>query len=112
MYEQFKDQFITALSVTFSTEDLRTIGNCLDTVANNYDISKKETDVVVYEQEIPETVEIYKKKKKIAGLSETSLYLYLMVLKDFFYTVRKQIEKSTFPVETCDRKMLTSFILP
>ena len=95
MYEQFKDQFITALSANFSTEDLLTIGSCLDTVANNYDISKKETAVVAYEQEIPETVEIYIVTKKIAGLSETSLYLYLMVLKDFFYTVRKQPEKVT-----------------
>ena len=58
-------------------------------------LQKKETAVVAYEQEIPETVEIYIVTKKIAGLSETSLYLYLMVLKDFFYTVRKQPEKVT-----------------
>ena len=84
MYEQFKDQFITALSGRFSTEELRTIGDCLDIVANNYDISKKETELVVFEREIPETVEIYLVSKKIAGLSENSLYLYLIVLKDFF----------------------------
>ena len=33
--------------------------------------------------------------KKISGLSEKSLYLYLMVLKDFFYTVRKKPEEVT-----------------
>lgn len=95
MYEQFKDQFITALSRSFSTEELRTIGDYLDVAAKNYEISKKETNLVVYEQEIPETVEFYIVSKKIAGLSEKSLYLYLMVLKDFFYTVMKQPEKVT-----------------
>ena len=95
MYEQFKDQFITALSGSFSTEELRTIGNYLDIAAQNYTISKKETDLVVYEQEIPKTVEIYMVSKKISGLSEKSLYLYLMVLKDFFRTIQKQPEKVT-----------------
>lgn len=95
MYEQFKDKFITALSGSFSAEELRTIGDYLDITANNYDISKKETNLVVYEQEIPETVEIYIVSKKISGLSEKSLYLYLMVLKDFFHTIQKQPEKVT-----------------
>ena len=95
MYEQFKDQFITALSGSFSTEELRTIGNYLDIAAQNYTISKKETDLVVYEQKIPKTVEIYMVSKKISGLSEKSLYLYLMVLKDFFRTIQKQPEKVT-----------------
>lgn len=95
MYEQFKDQFITSLAGLFSTEELRKIGKCLDITANKYDISKKNTDLVVYEREIPETVEIFIVSKKIAGLSEKSLYLYHIVLKDFFYTVRKQPEKVT-----------------
>ena len=95
MYEQFKDQFIKALSADFSTDELRTIGNYLDIAANNYEISKKETGLVVYEQGIPETVEIFVVSKKISGLSEKSLYLYLMVLKDFFYTVRKKPEEVT-----------------
>lgn len=95
MYEQFKDQFITSLSINFSAEELRTIGSHLDIIAKDYDISKKETSVVVYEQEIPETVKIYIVSKKISGLSEKTLSLYLMVLKDFFHTIQKQPEKVT-----------------
>ena len=95
MYEQFKDQFIAAISGSFSTEELRTIGNYMDIVANNYEISKKETDLVVYEQDVPETVKIYIVSKKISGLSEKSLYLYQMILKDFFHTIRKHPETVT-----------------
>ncbi|MCI7322377.1 MAG: tyrosine-type recombinase/integrase, partial [Lachnospiraceae bacterium] len=50
---------------------------------------------IPYGSDIPETVEIYIVAKKISGLSEKTLYLYLMVLKDFFHTVCKKPEKVT-----------------
>ena len=95
MYEQFKDKFLTELSVRFSAEELRTIGYCLDVAAKDFDFSKKETELVVYGQQIPETVEIYVVSKKIAGLSEKTLYLYTTVLKDFFQSVMKRPEDVT-----------------
>ena len=95
MYEQFKYQFITAISMKFSTEELRIIGEHMDAVAIDYDISKKETGLVVYQHPIPKTVEIYIVSKKIEGLSDKTLYLYKIVLEDFFQTVMKDPENIT-----------------
>ena len=95
MYEQFKNQFIVSLSNRFSVDDLRIIGSCLDVVSAGYDISKKETSLTIYSQPIPKTVEIYIVSKKISGLSEKSLYLYKIVLEDFFRTLQKDPEKIT-----------------
>ena len=93
MYEQFKNQFISSLSSKFSADELQAISICLDMAAKDYDIKRKETQIVVYGQEIPETVEYFIVAKKIEGLSEKSLYLYLRILRDFFQTIRKPPEK-------------------
>lgn len=95
MYEKFKDQFLAALSNHFKTEELQIIGTCLDMAAADYTISKKETSIVPYSQIIPKTVEIYIVSKKISGLSDKTLYLYKIVLEDFFRTVQKDPEKVT-----------------
>lgn len=92
MYEQFKNEFITALSKSFSAKELILIEQQLDIISYNYDISKKETSIVVYQHPIPKTVEIYIVSKKIAGLSDKSLYLYKLVLEDFFSTLQKDPE--------------------
>ena len=93
MYEQFKHLIMAELSKDFNVDQLRKISECLDLAAKNFDVVKKETQIVPYGQEIPKTVEIYIASKKIEGLSEKSLYLYLIVLKDFFRFVAKPPEK-------------------
>lgn len=92
MYEQFKNQFIASLSETFSTDELITIGQKLDIIMIDYDISKKETNLIVYNQIIPKTIETYIVTKSIVGLSDKTLYLYKIVLEDFFITVQKYPE--------------------
>lgn len=93
MYEQFKHLIMAELSKDFDVDQLRKISECLDLAAKNVDVVKKETQIVPYGQEIPKAVEIYIASKKIEGLSEKSLYLYLIVLKDFFRFVAKPPEK-------------------
>lgn len=93
MYEQFKHLIIAELSKNFSVDQLRKISECLDLAAKNFDVVKKETQIVPYGQETPKAVEIYIASKKIEGLSEKSLYLYLIVLKDFFRFAAKPPEK-------------------
>lgn len=93
MYEQFKHLIMAELSKDFDVDQLRKISECLDLAAKNFDVVKKETQIVPYGQEIPKAVEIYIASKKIEGLSEKSLYLYLIVLKDFFRFVAKPLEK-------------------
>lgn len=93
MYEQFKHLIMAELLKDFDVDQLRKISECLDLAAKNFDVVKKETQIVPYGQEIPKAVEIYIASKKIEGLSEKSLYLYLIVLKDFFRFVAKPPEK-------------------
>ena len=56
MYEQFKHQFAVAIAANFPQEDVETILKKLDVVAYNYDVTKKETAVAVYNSELPEMV--------------------------------------------------------
>lgn len=93
MYEQFKHLIMAELSKDFNVDQLRKISECLDLATKNFDVVKKETQIIPYGQEIPKTVEICIASKKIEGLSEKSLYLYLIVLKDFFWFLSKPPEK-------------------
>ena len=76
MYEQFKNQFALTLSATYSKDDIEVILRKLDMVSYNYEISKKETSVAVYNSEMPEMVKTYLVCKKVEGLSEQTLYNY------------------------------------
>lgn len=67
----------------------------IETILSNYEIESRKTDIIVYGSDIPETVEIYVVSKKIEGLSDKTLYLYLRVLKDFFQTICKKQEDIT-----------------
>ena len=84
MYEQFKNQFALTLSATYSTDDIEVILRKLDMVSYNYEISKKETSVAVYNSEMPEMVKTYLVCKKVEGLSEQTLYNYGNALRKFF----------------------------
>lgn len=95
MYEQFKNQIVTALSSTFNVEDIEQIMKSMDIVAYDYDINKKETSVAVYNSELPEIAKTFLVSKKIEGLSDTTLYNYGLVLKRFFLTLQKSPEQIT-----------------
>lgn len=89
MYEHFKNDFLVQLQSQFDKNQIYVILNCLDIAAYNYDISKKQTEIVKYEDQVPELVKTYIVCKKIDGLSRQTLYNYHMHLKNFFLYVRK-----------------------
>lgn len=95
MREQLKNDILMMLDNYVSMHDLREIEIKLETILSNYEIEKRKTDIVPYTPKLPETVEIFIVSKKIAGLSEKTLYLYLIVLTDFFRTINKDPEKIT-----------------
>ena len=96
MYEHFKNDFLVQLqNRKFDQDQVRTILNCLDVVAYNYDISTKQTEIVEYGDQIPELVKTYIVCKKIDGLSEQTLYNYHMHLKNFFMYIRKDPQNIT-----------------
>lgn len=95
MYEHFKNEFLVRIQNHFDESQIRIILNCLDVASYNYDISKKQTEIVEYGNTIPELVKTYIVCKKIDGLSDQTLYNYHMQLKNFFLFIRKTPESIT-----------------
>ena len=84
MREKLKNDLLLLLNTYVDTEVLRGIDQRLDIMLSDYEIESRKTEIITYEYQIPETIEIYIVSKKIAGLSDKTLYLYKIVLEDFF----------------------------
>ena len=95
MREKLKNDLLMLLDGYVDVDTLRQMEPLIEMILSEYEVEKRKTEIVLYGSDIPETVEIYIVTKKISGMSEKSLYLYLMVLKDFFRTVRKNPEMVT-----------------
>lgn len=96
MYEHFKNDFLVQLqNREFDQDQVRTILNCLDVAAYDYDISKKKTELIECGDQVPELVKTYIVCKKIDGLSEQTLHNYHMHLKNFFMYIRKDPKNIT-----------------
>ena len=93
MREKLKNDLLLLLDTYIDTEVLRGIDQRLGIILSDYEIESRKTEVITYEYQIPNTVEIYIVSKKIAGLSDKTLYLYKIVLEDFFHTVQKEPER-------------------
>lgn len=93
MREKLKNELIMMLDKHVDVDTLRKIEPQLELILSNYEIEDRKTEIIPYGSDIPETVEIYMVTKKISGLSDKSLYLYGVVLTDFFRTVQKKPEK-------------------
>lgn len=95
MREKLKNELLLMLDKNLDVEVLRKIEPQIEIVLSNYEIGERKTEMILYGSDIPETVQNYIVSKKIAGLSDKTLYLYMMVLADFFRTVCKKPEKVT-----------------
>lgn len=98
MREQFVNNFITQIfhDIPDLTEtQLKAIQSKLFIYVNDYDINKRETSIVPYDNYLPENYKIYFVSRKIEGLSQKTLDLYNLYLNDFFFTVNKPLEKIT-----------------
>ena len=93
MRENLKNELLVLLNTYVDINTLKELDQKINIILSNYEIESRKTDVVVYEFQIPSTVEIYIVSKKIAGLSDKTLYLYKIVLEDFFHTVQKEPER-------------------
>ena len=95
MREKLKNDLLMMLDKNISAEELRKIEPRIDLILSNYEVKERETALIPYNSDVPETVEIYIVSKKIAGLSDKSLYLYNLVLTDFFVQSRGSRRKLT-----------------
>lgn len=97
MYEQFKNEFIVSLIETsvFTSEQINDIRKALDKAAYNYDITKKETSLVIYNQDVPDIVKAYIVSKSVEGFSKSTLYNRNVLLTMFFRMSQKAVEDVT-----------------
>ena len=94
MYSHFRNELIASLTNNFSTNDITMILSALDTIAYNYEISKKCTDLVVCgDEERRKMVTLYLATKKIAGCSDGTIKFYGGRLKIFLEMVDKKFEE-------------------
>lgn len=93
MREKLKNELLMMLDKNIDVNILRKIEPQLGIILSNYEVENRKTEIIPYGSDIPETVEMYIVSKKISGLSEKTLSLYLLVLTDFFRTVQKKPEK-------------------
>ena len=95
MKERLKNDLLLLINQYLDSDTLRIIDTKIDMVLSNYEIEEPHTQLVSYEYKVPETIQIYIVTKKISGLSDKSLYLYNIVLNDFFQTIQKLNDKVT-----------------
>ena len=95
MQSNFANEFITRLDGKISEEEMQLILQELQMFSNDYDIQKKETSVVPYEEQLPDCYRVYMVAKKIEGLSKGTLQTYKLYLEHFLFNVCKPIEEIT-----------------
>lgn len=91
----FVNAFMSKIVENFAEDKLFYIKTELLSFIQNYTITIKETRVVPYTGYIPECYKFYMVAKKIEGLSDNTLKLYDLYLKDFFLNVSKDIAQIT-----------------
>lgn len=95
MYEIFKSQFTERLADYVDFSNIPYILNQLDLVARDYDFIQKERGLITYNKGTPEILKTFIACKKVEGSSEATLSNYLWILKLFFQSVKKPLDKIT-----------------
>lgn len=94
MYERLRNDFLRAAHEGgMRVEDVQAAVNALDQVAARYEIRQKELSLMIYNDEIPELVKTYIVCKKIEGLEDRTLETYTRMLRIFFRSFRKPVER-------------------
>lgn len=97
MYGQFKNDLLLKLikEQEFSNEQIQKILTCVDVTLNDYELTKKETAITVYNQELPEVVKVFIACKSVEGFAQGTLYNYARNLTNFFFTMQKAPDQIT-----------------
>ena len=84
--ENFATEFMAKLDGKLTPEQMKTVLMELEMFSANFDIEKKITEIVPYQDCIPECYKVYLVSKKIEGMSPQSLRTYKCNLDEFFQT--------------------------
>lgn len=93
--ENFANEFVSKLDGKISDEALKTVLQELQVFTSNYDISQRETHVVLYQSNVPDCYRVYMVAKKIEGMSPESMKTYNFYLTDFFEHINRPFEQVT-----------------
>lgn len=88
MYEAFRNDLLVGIADKgFDVEQTRLIIQVIDSIAYNYTIDKKRTEMVKYNDGIPRLLKMYLVSRKIEGFADGTLYNHkIIMLKLLEYT--------------------------
>ena len=94
MQNELINKFMMRMSGKIPNDELKNVITELQMLMNNYDVSKKTTDLVVY-HDLYEELRVYMVTKKIEGRSEGTLSLYKLCLADMLTKIGKPVKEIT-----------------
>lgn len=89
----FETEFLARLVGQIPDEDLEAVRSALYITLADYDVVKKPTKIVPYENPIPDAVKYYIASRHVEGLSRKTLERYISALHMFFQIVRKPLDE-------------------
>lgn len=95
MKDTFTKEFALKLNGKLSDNDLKMVLKELEIFTYNYEIKDKCTEIIPYQDTIPPCYNVYMVSKKIEGLSNETLKIYNLYLKDFFSHINKPLQYLT-----------------
>lgn len=95
MEGKFAKNFISKLNGKISDNDLKVVLQELEIFVTDYNIEDRQTELVTYNDILPQCYKVYMISKKIEGLSPGTLKIYDLYLKDFLMYIRKPLEQIT-----------------
>lgn len=96
-YNEFKNSLVLNLTERFPEMDIASLNRILqiiDCTANDYDFTRKCTDLIV-SGGVPEVLKLYLAAKVVEGYSKGTLYNAQIICTNFFQTVGKPIDRIT-----------------
>ena len=93
MYETMRNELTAKLAVNFQADDVQIILSALDKVAVNYDVSRKETALQVYDNNLYDAAKMYLLCKKASGMKDGSLANIKYTLKRFADSINRPLKE-------------------
>lgn len=95
VHEDFRNCLIAELMLKLNgdTQAVQTVVSVFDSLLNDFDVHRKEKQLVVYQNPIPKLVQLYLSIKELEGLSKGTIDAYRLGLYRFFLFCNKQPEE-------------------
>lgn len=92
MTEKFKREVLTRLSTILASEELKKVDEVLTVVLTGYELTERNTELTVYQEDIPEEIKSFLASKSLKGLARSSLAQYKRTLVHYANNITKDIK--------------------